>query len=99
MVLKLLTMAKPSTVFTMAKPSIILTMAKPSIVRVNSGPRETMSLRITERTSVLMATGVGMVITIAADTSNRTQIRPEMGAPESKWKFVKGYLEQSSIKK
>ncbi len=58
-------------------------MAKPRRVRVNSGPNEKMSLRMEERINDLIAIGVGIVITMAADTNRKTQIRPEMWGPES----------------
>jgi hypothetical protein len=58
--------------------ALFLTMAKPRRVRVNSGPKEKMSLRMEERINDLIAIGVGIVITIAADTNRKTQIKPEM---------------------
>ena len=62
-------------------------MANPSNVRVNSGPREKMSLNMTDMTKDLMAIDVGMVMTMAADTNRSTQIRPEKCAPASEIDF------------
>ena len=56
----------------------ILTIEKPRSVKVNSGPNEKMSRRIADSTNDLMAIGVGIVITMAADTNRKTQIKPEM---------------------
>ncbi len=66
--------------------TFFLTMAKPRRVRVNSGPNEKMSLRMEERINDLIAIGVGIVITMAADTNRKTQIKPEMWGPESETK-------------
>ena len=56
----------------------VLTMEIPRSARVNSGPAETMSLRMIDKTRLLIATGDGTVITMARETSRNAQIRPEM---------------------
>jgi len=81
-------MGDSKTIFQSIKRSK-LTMANPSNVRVNSGPREKMSLNMTDMTKDLMAIDVGMVMTMAADTKRSTQIRPEKCAPASAIFFLK----------
>jgi hypothetical protein len=57
----------------------VLTMATPKNMSVSSGPADTISLSMEDRTRPLMAMELlGMVITMAAETRRKAQIRPEM---------------------
>ncbi len=63
-------------------------MAMPSSVRVNSGPRDTIILRMKDKMSDLIAIEVGTVMTMAAETRRNAQRRPDRWGPVSvgtKW--------------
>ena len=65
---------------------------------VNSGPTDTMNLNMVDRTRHFMATGLGMVITMAADTSRNAQIRPEMWPPVSSKRKKENEMRTSKLK-
>ena len=52
-------------------------------VKVNSGPRDTIILKMMEKTKPLTAMGVGRVITTAAVTNKNAQSRPDKCGPVS----------------
>lgn len=56
---------------------MLLTIDKAKSVKVNSGPSETIIRRINEKIKLLIAIGVGIAMTIAAETSRKAQIRPD----------------------